>query len=109
MMCAATIADTVVQRQHRPSGGGPGDEPDQDFGDDAERAFGSDEEILERVAGHVLHALVAKPGNFAVRQDDLQAHDVVARDAVLQASQAAGILGDIAAIVLIRIEPGSGG
>ena len=69
----------------------------QHLGDDAERAFRADEQIAQRVAGDVLHALVAEPRHCAVGQDDFQAHDVVARDAVLRAAQAAGVLGHVAA------------
>ena len=78
-------------------GGGLGDELQQDLGDDAQRAFRADEQVAQRVAGHVLHALVAGPEHFAVGQHDLQAHDVVARDAVFEPAQAAGVLGDVAA------------
>ena len=51
----------------------------------------------KRVAGHVLHALVAGPEHLAVGQHDLQAHDVIARDAVFEPAQAAGVLGHVAA------------
>ena len=62
-----------------------------------ERAFRADEEILHRVAGDVLHARAAEPRDPAVRQHDLEGHDVVARHAVLEAAQPAGVLGDVAA------------
>ena len=52
---------------------------------------------LQRIARDVLHALVACPKELAVWQDDFQAHDVIARDAVFQAAQPAGILRHIAA------------
>ena len=73
-MRAAMIADTVsaassiriVEREHRPARRGPRHELEQDLGDDAERAFGADEQILQRVAGHVLHALVAEARDLAV-------------------------------------------
>ena len=52
---------------------------------------------LQRIARHVLHAFVAGPQNFAIRQHDFEAHDVIARDAVFQAAQAAGIFRHVAA------------
>ncbi len=80
-----SVLDPIVEREHRPPRRGPRHQLQQHFGDDAERAFRSDEQILQRVAGDVLHAPVAEPGDLAVRQHDLEAHHVVARDAVLQA------------------------
>ena len=78
-------------------GGGLGDELQQDLGDDAERAFRADEQVAQRIAGDVLHALVAGPEHLAVGQHDFQAHDVIAGDAVFEAAQAAGVLGHVAA------------
>ena len=57
----------------------------------------ADEQILHRIAGDVLHAFVAEPHDLAVGEHDLEAHHVVAGDAVLQAAQAAGVLRDVAA------------
>ena len=91
------VLDAVVQREHRPPRRRPRHELEQHLGDDAERAFRSDEEILERVTGDVLHARAAEPRDLAVSQDDLQSHDVVARHAVLEPAQSAGVLGDVAA------------
>ena len=72
-------------------------ELEQHFGDDAERAFGADEDVLHRIAGHVLHAFVAEPHDLAAGEHDFQAHHVIARDAVLQPAQAAGVFRDVAA------------
>ena len=74
-----------------------GDQLEQNLGDHAQRAFRADEQVLERIAGDVLDALVAGPEHFAVRQHHLQAHDVVAGDAVFEAAQAAGVFRHVAA------------
>lgn len=84
-------------RNHRFLGGGFRNEPQEDFGDDAECAFGADEEIAQGITSHVFDAFVAGPKDFAVGQDHFQAHDVIACDAVFQTAQAAGIFGDVAA------------
>ena len=94
---SAAASMRVVHRQQRAARGRARHELEQHFGDDAQRAFAADEEVLHRIAGHVLHAFVAEPGDLAIGQHDRQAHDVVARDAVLQAAQAAGVLRHIAA------------
>ena len=57
----------------------------------------ADEEILQRIAGDVLHAFVAEARHLAVGEHDFEAHHVVARDAVLEPAQPAGVLGDVAA------------
>ena len=91
------ILDPVVQRQHRPPRRRARHQLQQDLGDDAERPFRSDEQVLHRVAGDVLDARAAEPRDPAVRQHDFERHHVVARDAVLQPAQPAGVLGDVAA------------
>ncbi len=55
------VLDRVVERQHRPARRRPRHELEQHLGDDAERALGADEQVLERVAGDVLDARVAEP------------------------------------------------
>ena len=60
------VFDAVVERQHGPPRRRSGHQLQQHFGDDAERAFRSDEQILQRVAGDILDALVAEPGDPAV-------------------------------------------
>ena len=72
-------------------------EPEQDLGDHAQRSFRADEQILKRVSGDVLDALVAGPQQFTGRQHDLHSHDVVAGDAVFQPAQTARVFGDVAA------------
>ena len=91
------VLDRVVQREHRPARRRPRHELEQHFGDDAERAFRANKQILERVSGDVLHARAAQPRDSTVSEHDLESHHVVARHAVLQAAQAAGVLGDVAA------------
>ena len=105
MICAAMIAETASAALSICENvativffaAGLGISLQQHFGDDAERAFGADENIFERITGDIFHALVAGPHHFAVGQNDFQAHDVIARDAVFQSAQAAGIFRDIAA------------
>ena len=88
-----------LRRTSRPCflGGGFWDQPQQNFGDHAERSFGADENIFERIARDIFDAFVAGPQDFAVGQDDFQAHDVIAGYAVFQSAQTAGIFRDVAA------------
>jgi len=83
--------------EERGLGGGAGQELEENFGDDAERAFGADEQIAEGITGDVFAAFGAEPGEFAIRERDFEGEDVVARDAVFDAAQAAGVAGDVAA------------
>ena len=66
-------------------------------GDDAERAFGADEQVFQVVAGIVLFQLVEIVEHAAVGQHHFETERVRARDAVGQCSRAAGIGGKIAA------------
>ena len=66
-------------------------------GDDTERAFGADEEVLEIVAGVVLLELVEKVQHATIRQHDFDTHHEVAGDAIGERVGAAGIGGEIAA------------
>ncbi len=102
------ILDPIVERQHRPPRRRARHQLQQDLGDDAERALGSDEQILHRVAGDVLHARAAEPRDPAVGQHDFERHHVVARDAVLQPAQPAGVLRDVAADGADAHRPGIG-
>ena len=61
------VFHAIVARQHRAAGGGAGEDLEQDLGDDAERAFGADEEVLHRISGDVLDAGVAEAGDATVR------------------------------------------
>ena len=67
------------------------------LGDDAERAFGAHEQVLEVVAGIVLLERAQAVPDVAVGQHDLEAHHEVARVAVAQHLHAAGIGREIAA------------
>ena len=91
------VVDAVVEREHRPARGRPRHQLEQHLGDDAERALRSDEEILERVTRDVFHARAAEARHLAVGEHDFEPHHVVARDAVLEPAQPAGVLGDVAA------------
>src|SRR5205085_4440917 len=65
--------------------------------DDAERAFGAEKELLQVVAGVVL-AQAAQPfPHAAIGQHNLQAQHLVARAAVTEHVDAAGVGGEIAA------------
>ena len=66
-------------------------------GDDAERAFGADENLAQVVAGVVLLQLREKIHDAAVGQHDLEPEHEIARDAVGQRAGAAGIGREIAA------------
>ena len=66
-------------------------------GDDAERAFRADEQVLEIVAGVVLLELVEAVHHGAVRQHHFDAEREIARDAVSERAGAAGIGRKIAA------------
>ena len=68
-----------------------------DLGDDTEGALGADHQPGEVVAGNTLGCAAAKPYELAGAGDDLYAEDVVPGDAVLDAAQAAGVGGDVAA------------
>ena len=103
---AALLRDTQqLQRGFHRSNAGKGGldrtrprhQPQHRRGDDAERAFGADEQVLQIVAGIVLFQLVEIVEHAAVGQHHFEAERVRARDAVGQCSRAAGIGGKIAA------------
>ena len=66
-------------------------------GDDAERAFGADEDVAQVVAGVVLLQLRQQVHDAAVGQHHLEPEHQIARDAVGDRAGAAGIGGEIAA------------
>jgi len=66
-------------------------------GNDAERAFGADEQVLEVVAGIVLAQAAQAIPDFAAGQHDLQAERQFAHVAVAQHLHAAGVGGEVAA------------
>ena len=72
-------------------------QPQHRGGDDAERAFRADEQVLEVVAGVVLLELVEVVEHAAVGEHHLDAERVRARDAVGERGGAAGIGREIAA------------
>ena len=96
---------------------GRGMQPQHGAGDDAQRALGADEELLQVIAGVVLHRLVERGDDRAVGQHHLQAEHQVARHAVADHPVAAGIGGEIAADlaaaagaeIQAEIEPGVAG
>ena len=78
------------------------------FGDDAEQAFGADKEPVEIEAGLVFVRASAEADDGAVGQNDFEAEDVIAGDAVFQAARAAGVGGDVAADEIVRAAGGVG-
>ena len=72
-------------------------QPQHRRGDDAERAFGADEQVLQIVAGVVLLQLVEIVEHAAVGQHHFEAERMRARDAVGERRGAAGIGRKIAA------------
>jgi len=75
----------------------------------SERAFAADEDVAQGIAGDVLHAFVARGDRRAVGQDAGDPHDVVARHAVFEAAQAAGVFRHVAADRGDRLGTGVGG
>ena len=76
---------------------GHGNEFEEHPGDDAEGPFGAREQALQVVAGDVFYGLAAGLQDRAVRQHDLETHDVIGRHAVLDGPHAAGVLRHVAA------------
>ncbi len=105
---AADARLRLVEQLHGGGWGGHADEGrlhrarareqlDHRGGDDAERAFGADEDMPQVVAGVVLLQLRQQVHDAAVGQHHLDPHHQVARDAVGDCAGAAGIGGEIAA------------
>ena len=90
-----------VGRRHADEGGLDGLGRRKQFqhrgGDDAERALGADEEVLEVVAGVVLLELVEEVQHAAVGQHDFDPDHEIAGDAIGERVGAAGIGGEVAA------------
>ena len=72
-------------------------ETERRLGDDPERPLRPDEQVGQRVAGDVLDVLAAGPDDSPIGQDDLQPEHRVARLAVLDATQPAGVRAEVAA------------
>jgi len=67
------------------------------LGDDAEKSFGADEEPVEVEAGFVFVSSATEADDGAIGEDDFEAEDVIACDAVFEAARAAGVGDDVAA------------
>ena len=91
---AASGDGTPAKAVSTERGRGPGEHRS---GDDAERAFGADEQVFEIVAGVVLLELVEVVQHAAVGQHHFEAEHVRAGDAVGDRRGAAGIGREIAA------------
>src|ERR671920_271436 len=72
-------------------------QPERDPGGDTQRPLRADESAEQIVARRVRRPATPDVRHRAVRQHDLGAHDVVRGKAVLQAVDAAGVLGQVAA------------
>ena len=68
----------------------------RDLGDHAEQALGAGHQA-EQIVAVGIQMLAAETHHVAVRQDHLEAEDVVGGQAVFQAVHAARVLGDVAA------------
>ncbi len=88
-VATAAIADGLAAR-HR-------EQPQHGRGDDAERSLRTDEELLQVVAGIVLHEAAQAVPDLAGRQHHLQPEHQAPRVAVGEHRRAAGIGGDVAA------------
>ena len=83
--------------EHRRARRGRRAQPERRLGRDRERALAADEEVGQRVARHVLDVLAAGPDHAPVGHHDLERQDRIARLAVLDAAQAAGVGAQVAA------------
>src|SRR5215210_1388914 len=72
-------------------------QPERDPGGDTQRPLRADERAEQVVAGSIWRPSATDVRHRAVRQHDLRAHNVVRCKAVLQAVDAAGVLGQVAA------------
>ena len=79
------------------------------LGDDAEQAFGADEEPVQIKTGFVFVRAAAEPDDVAVGEHDFEAENELAGDAVFQTARAAGVGGDVAADGISARLAGSGG
>ena len=96
--------DDLAGLRRRREGGHQGDRPlrrraqrQRRLGDDAERALRADEQPGQVVAGDALDRAPSGAQHPPVGEHDLQAQHVVGGDAVLDAAQAAGVGGEVAA------------
>ena len=87
----------AVEADHGQLELGRGDELQPRRGDQPERPFGTDEQVLHVVARNVLAQRAADVDDLAGRDHDLDPRHPVAGDAVLERVRAAGVAGDVAA------------
>jgi hypothetical protein len=85
------------EREQRGPRGWGDPEPQRGLRHEAEGPLAADEQRHETVSGHVLEVLAAKPHHRAIRHDDLEPQDGVARHAVLHAAQPARVRPEVAA------------
>ena len=88
------VLEAGQQGTHRLGGAA---QAERDPGGDTQRPLRADESAEQVVAGRIRRPSAPDVRHRAVRQHDLRAHDVVRREAVLQAMDAAGVLGQVAA------------
>ena len=92
----AAVFDIGESDQDRPGDLRFLEDPHRHLGDDAQQAFRPRHHAHQVVALRV-EMLAAQADDLAVHEDDFETQDVVGRDAVLQAMDAAGVLGDVSA------------
>ena len=103
----ARRVDRLEDGEQRAMGLRVADEPQRRAGHDAERALGPDDQPGEVVARPILDR-AAELDDVPRRQHQLDAEDVVGRDAVLERVRAARVLGDVAADRARRLARGIG-
>ncbi len=95
--CLAGGVERIEEREEGASGRRRGPKTERRLGDDPERPLASDEQLGEAVAGDILDVSAAGPDDAPVGHHDLQAEHGIARLAVLDAAQPAGIGAEVAA------------
>ena len=88
------VGERDEERSSSATGGG---EAQRHLGHQGERALGADDQLGEVVARRRLHDLPPGAHDGAVGEDDLEAEDVVAGDAVAHRAHPAGVGVDVAA------------
>ena len=90
-------AEVGKRHEHAHRGFRPGQQAQQAFGDNGQRALRADEQVLERQSARILDLLAADFQHRAVRKDDLQPAHIVACYAVLDRAHTARVGADVAA------------
>ena len=67
------------------------------FRHNPERAFGTDDQILQTVSGTVFHHLSAEFHDLSVRKNHFKTADVIARDSIFHGAHSAGVRADVPA------------